>query len=111
MITVKKEILDLFACLSDETRLKIVLSLLEKPQSVNDIHAALGKGITLSAVSHQLKQLYQLGIINYEKKGRTKNFRLSDKFCWCILRDALGHFKENHCPACRQIKDEERLKK
>ncbi len=83
-----------FAALSDETRLKILLSISDEPKTVNKIHESLGrKNITLSAISHQLKKLAGLEIVVYKKKGKEKTFRLSDKFCWCILRDVLKHFK------------------
>ncbi len=89
-----KKVTRFFAALSDETRLKILLSISDKPKSVNKIHESLGKeNITLSAVSHQLKNLADLEIIVYIKKGKEKTFSLSDKFCWCILRDVLKHFK------------------
>ena len=90
-----KQTTKFFSTLADETRLKILLSLSEKPKQVNDIHNSLDKeNITLSAVSHQLKYLSDLDIIIYEKKGKGKIFKLSNHFCWCILRDVLNHFKE-----------------
>ncbi len=90
-----KKTIQFFSALSDETRLKILLSLKEKPRTVNEIHRSLDKKkITLSAISHQLKYLTGLDIIVYEKRGKEKIFKLSDNFCWCILKDVLNHFKE-----------------
>ena len=96
----------LFASLSDPTRLQIVMSLLDNPRTVNDIHRQVGENMmTLSAISHQLKQMRDVGVVEFVKKGREKEFRLSDKFCWCILRGAVKHFKhEKCCPACAKIK-------
>ncbi len=87
-----KKIAEFFAALSDETRLMILRSLMDKDKTVNDIHKDI-KDLTLSAISHQLKYLTNLDIIEYEKKGREKIFHLSDKFCWCMVRDAFKHFK------------------
>ena len=101
MDTINKKILQFFSCLSDETRLKILVSLTEKPRTVKDIHDSVGK-ITLSAVSHQLRLMSDLDIIVFEKKGRKKLFRLSDDFCWCILKDAFRHF-EGKCKRCAQM--------
>ncbi|MBI2151146.1 winged helix-turn-helix transcriptional regulator [Candidatus Woesearchaeota archaeon] len=95
-----------FSCLSDETRLKIILSILEQPKTVNEIHQMLGEEkLALSAVSHQLTLMSNLGIVEFEKTGRSKSFRLSKQFCWCILRKALGHFEEKGgCKACQEAK-------
>ncbi len=85
-----------FSALADETRLKILTSLQNSPKTVNELHKALsGQKITLSAVSHQLTYLANLGVIEYKKQGKQKTFSLSDRFCWCILRDVLRHFREN----------------
>lgn len=93
MRQINKKAIDFFQALADETRLKILLSIAEKSRSVNQIHNHLGKDkITLSAVSHQLKYLNNVDVVVSQKKGRQKIFSLSDKFCWCVLRDVLKHF-------------------
>ncbi len=99
---INRRLTGFFSVLSDETRLKILMSLIDGPRTVNDIHKTVGKdGITLSAISHQLKQLNDQKIISYDKKGREKHFKLSDEFCWCILRSAVNHFKtESKCREC-----------
>lgn len=103
---VDKRILQFFASLSDETRLKILLTLKEKPRNVNEIYENVRKGsLTLSAISHQLRQLNNLGIVEFVKTGREKKFRLSDNFCWCILNDALKHFSEKDVGGCKSCSD------
>jgi DNA-binding transcriptional ArsR family regulator len=94
-----------FSALADETRLSMLLCLAEGPKTVNDVYSYVGRNkLTLSAISHQLKDLKNIGIIEFEKKGREKVFRLSDKFCWCILRDAVTHFRhEGRCMTCNKI--------
>ncbi len=108
MVRINKKILQFFSSLSDETRLKIILSLGEGLKNVGDVHRALGKKkITLSAVSHQLKLLTSSGVVVFEKKGREKIFRLADGFCWCIVKDVFGHFgkgKKCKCGECCSIK-------
>ena len=89
---INNKIVQFFSALSDETRIKILKSLMDKKRTVNEIHRHL-KDVTLSAVSHQLKYLTILDIVEYKKKGREKIFTLSNKFCWCMLRDAFKHFK------------------
>ena len=110
MKPINKKILDFFSSLADETRLKIIISLSKKPMTVNEIYEAVGKEkLSLSAISHQLKQLHNLDIVVSEKKGREKIFSLSDSFCWCILKNAFDHFEgKTECKECCKIKEERR---
>jgi len=100
-----EKVLNFFSCLADKTRLKIILGIAEKSKSVNEIYKFVGKEkMTLSAISHQLKQLSDLNIVKFEKKGKEKLFRLSEDFCWCVLRDAFGQFGSKikiKCKKCR----------
>jgi DNA-binding transcriptional ArsR family regulator len=100
-----KQVVNFFSSLADETRLRILLSLMGKPKNVTEIHRYIGKDkITLSGISHQLKQLNNLGIIFCNKKGKEKFFQLSNDFCWCIIRDAFNHFgKKEGCKSCTKI--------
>jgi len=104
-----KKIMNFFSSLADETRLKILLGLTEKPKTVTEIHNIVGKEkMSLSAISHQLRLLSDMGIVLSERKGKEKLYRLSDDFCWCILREAYSHFgkeKKIKCPKCAAIKN------
>ena len=96
-----------FSSLADETRLKILVGLMEESKNVGEIHTFVGGTITLSAISHQLKLLSSLKVIIPEKKGREKYFTLSKNFCWCILRDAFKHLgKKSGCKECSKIRGE-----
>jgi len=98
------KVLNFFSSLADPTRLKILLSMADEPRSVNEIYRIVGREkMTLSAISHQLRQLKDMGIVSYEKKGREKLFKLSNDFCWCILKDAFKQFNTNieiRCEKC-----------
>jgi len=102
---VEEKVWKFFSCLANKTRLKIILDIANKPKSVNEIYKFVGKDkMTLSAISHQLKQLSDLNIVKFEKKGKEKLFRLSEDFCWCILRDAFKQFGSEikiKCEKCR----------
>lgn len=107
---INKKIIQFFSVLSDETRLRILLSLVERSKTVNQIYSDIGKDrMTLSAISHQLKDLVNLDIVNYEKKGREKILHLSNAFCWCILKDAFNHFHDaKKCPACSKFRKQKK---
>ncbi|MEK6913426.1 MAG: metalloregulator ArsR/SmtB family transcription factor [Nanoarchaeota archaeon] len=97
-------VLQFFASLADKTRLHILLSIAKGPKRVNEIYDFVGRDkMSLSAISHQLKQLSDQGIVSYKKSGKEKIFSLSDKFCWCILKDAFKQFDndlEIKCAKC-----------
>lgn len=103
----KNKVLDFFASLADETRLKILLSIAKKPKNVNEIYDFVGRDkITLSAISHQLNHLKNLNIVTYVKHGKEKSYELSDSFCWCILKDTFKQFDSNlkiRCKKCERI--------
>ena len=90
---INKKLTNFFSSLGDETRLKILISLRKSKKNVNDIHKEINN-ITLSAISHQLKYLENNDIVLYEKKGKEKIYQLNGEFCWCILNDAITHFKD-----------------
>lgn len=102
----EKKVMQFFSSLADPTRLHILLSIAEKPRKVNEIYDFIGKEkMTLSAVSHQLKQLKDSNIVKFEKKGKEKYFELSGDFCWCILKDAFKQFGKDikiNCEKCRK---------
>lgn len=101
------KVMQFFSSLADETRLHILLSIAENPKTVNEIYDFVGRNkMTLSAISHQLKQLSDQGIVVSEKKGKEKYYELSDRFCWCILRDAFKQFNNDlqiRCKKCEKI--------
>lgn len=100
----EQKVMRFFSSLADKTRLHILLSIAEKPRNVNQIYDFVGREkMTLSAISHQLRQLSDLGIVTFKKSGKEKLFRLSDKYCWCILRDTFSQFGDKikiHCEKC-----------
>ncbi len=94
-----------FSSLADKTRLKIILSIAEKPKNVNEILKNVSEGkLTLSAISHQLRMLSDLGIVTSERYGKEKFFELSDKYCWCILKDTFSQFGNKLKIGCKKCK-------
>ncbi|MBI5797478.1 winged helix-turn-helix transcriptional regulator [Candidatus Woesearchaeota archaeon] len=105
MNKINKQVLEFFSSLSDETRLKIILSIWKGPKTVTNIHKSFEKKLTLSAISHQLKLMEKQHIVYPIKKGREKEYHLSNQFCWCILEDAMKKWTQREpCPNCTEIK-------
>lgn len=108
MEKIDRKIAQFFSVLSDETRLNIVLALVKGPKNVSEIHEVFKKShLTLPAISQQLRHLQNNGIVTYRKNGREKVFRLTEGFCWCIVKDAIDHLKSGKnckCKECMKVK-------
>lgn len=100
MTEISKKITKFFSALADETRIQILLELKDKPKTVTQIHKSFNDSISISAISHQLRLLYDNDIVEMKKKGRERIYGLSSKYCWCILKDAKSHFDEKTCKSC-----------
>lgn len=75
--------------LATPSRLLILATLQEGPHSVGDLAVAVG--MEQSAVSHQLRLLRNLGLVDGERKGRTIEYRLFDDHVAELLEQALFH--------------------
>ncbi len=80
---------DIFKVLSDPTRAKIVFALSRAELCVCDIAALLG--LSVSAVSHQLRLLRSLRLVKYRKAGRLAYYSLDDDHTAQLLQDVLIH--------------------
>ena len=84
----------LFKTLSAPTRIKIIYALKNKERSVSEIVELVG--ITQSAVSHQLRVLRNVNLVNYVKKGKEVIYSLSDEHVYNIFDQAVEHVKEEY---------------
>jgi ArsR family transcriptional regulator len=85
---------DLFATLADPSRARIVhlLAISEKDLCVCDI--ALVLGMTVSALSHQLRFLRERGAVERRKSGRIAYYRLVDAHLRDLVLGAATHVAE-----------------
>lgn len=86
---------DLFAVLSDPTRLQVVYALLHAPNGelcVCDLAAGLGRDDT--TISHQLRVLRSHHIVSMRKAGRIVYYRLVDEHIRHLLAVGLTHANE-----------------
>lgn len=67
---------DLFAVLASETRLRILLALDTEELCVCDLAEAVGQSV--SATSHQLRSLRQVGLVQHRSEGKLVFYRLGD---------------------------------
>lgn len=92
------QVADIFATLGDPTRAKIVIALSKAELCVCDLAVLLG--MTISAVSHQLRLLRHLGLVKYRKVGRLAYYSLDDEHASELLTQALQHAR-HALPAAR----------
>ena len=85
---------DLFATLADPSRARIVhlLAIAEQDLCVYDI--ALVLGMSVSALSHQLRTLRERGAVERRKVGRIAYYRLVDAHLRDLVLGAATHVAE-----------------
>lgn len=90
-----RSVADLFAVLSDPTRLQVVFALLHAPNSelcVCDLAAGMGRDDT--TISHQLRVLRSHHIVTMRKVGRVVYYRLVDEHIRQLLAVGFSHANE-----------------
>ncbi len=86
---VVETVTDIFKVLGDPTRAKIVFALSQAELCVCDVAALLG--LSVSAISHQLRLLRALKLVTYRKQGRLAYYSLDDEHIARLLQDVLAH--------------------
>lgn len=87
-----QELSSLFKILSDPTRLKMLWTMENGEVCVCCISEILG--MTVSAVSHQLKTLRQAHLVKARRSGRNIYYSLDDHHIEILLKIALEHMRE-----------------
>jgi DNA-binding transcriptional ArsR family regulator len=81
-----------YKILSDPTRLKIIMALRGGEMCVCDIAAYLG--LSESAVSHQLRRLRELALVDSRREGQILYYRLDDNHVLELATVGLRHIRE-----------------
>ncbi len=81
----------IFKVLTDPTRVRIVFALSKADLCVCDLARLVG--LSVSAVSHQLRLLRSLGLVKYRKDGRLAYYSLTDEHTRQLLWDVLEHLQ------------------
>lgn len=83
---------EFYKIFADQTRLRILDALLNKPMCVNEISEVLD--VSQSAISHQLKNLRTSNLVKAEKEGKNVIYSISDDHIKIILKYGLEHIAE-----------------
>ncbi len=83
---------EIFAALSEPTRLRILLALSREELCVCDLAAVTAA--SQSAVSHQLRVLRDRRLVTFERAGKRVVYRLADSHVESLLAQGLEHAGE-----------------
>ena len=86
------DLAELYKVFGDSTRIKILYVLFESEMCVCDIAQLLG--MSMSAISHQLRVLKQSHLVRFRKEGKTVFYSLADDHVRSILGQGLDHVCE-----------------
>ena len=80
---------ELFKVLADPTRLQLLLAMEQGEISVTDLAQLLG--MSLSAVSHQLRVLRQAAVVRTRREGKSILYAVDDHHVTALLEQAVRH--------------------
>ena len=83
---------ELYKVFGDSTRLRILYVLYETELCVCDIAGVCG--MTVSAISHQLRILKQSRLVKFRKVGKSAFYSLADEHVHSILSQGMDHVRE-----------------
>ena len=83
---------ELYKVFGDSTRIKILYVLFESELCVCDIASLLG--MTVSAISHQLRILRAAKLVDFRREGKTVFYGLADDHVRTILGMGMEHILE-----------------
>lgn len=81
-----------FGVLADPTRTKIIYALSNEELCVCDIAAVLG--MSVSAVSHQLRILRNMRLVKFRKESKMVYYSLDDDHITTLFNEGLKHVRE-----------------
>lgn len=87
-----RRLAEVFAALSDPTRLRIIYALLQNEMCVRDLASLVG--VSESGVSHQLAGLRRLRLVKNRREGQHIFYALSDDHVVNLLSQCLEHVGE-----------------
>lgn len=83
---------EMFKLFADETRLRIICSILKRELCVCDLCELLN--LNQSTVSHQLQLLRNSKLVKYRREGKQVYYSLEDEHIENIIKMALAHITE-----------------
>ena len=86
------DLAELYKIFGDSTRIKILYTLFTEERGVGDIARLLG--MTMSAISHQLRILKQARLVKPRREGKMVYYALADDHVRTNIAQGLDHILE-----------------
>ena len=86
------DLAELYKIFGDSTRIKILYTLFTEERGVGDIARLLG--MTMSAISHQLRILKQARLVKPRREGKMVYYALADDRVRTIFAQGVDHILE-----------------
>jgi DNA-binding transcriptional ArsR family regulator len=83
---------DLFRAFSDVSRVRILSVLTAQEMNVGDLAEVIG--ISVSAVSHQMRGLPQMGLAAARRNGREVFYRIEDEHIIVLFQQGVRHIQD-----------------
>ena len=83
---------ELFRSFSDTSRVRILSVIVEQEMNVSALSQLVG--ITESAISHHMRGLRQMRMVNSRRDGKEVYYRVDDQHIIALFQQGLKHIKE-----------------
>jgi DNA-binding transcriptional ArsR family regulator len=83
------EVAELFRAFSDTSRVRILSALISQEYNVS--HLAEAVGISESAISHQLRGLRQMHMVQSRRDGKEVYYRIEDEHIIALFQQGINH--------------------
>lgn len=83
------QVAETFKVLAHPTRVRILRALAAEELCVCDLAQVLG--MSISAISHQLRAMRQTKLVRYRTEGKLVYYSLRDRFVLALLEDGVRH--------------------
>ena len=83
---------ELFRSFSDTSRVRILSVIVEQEMNVSALSQLVG--ITESAISHHMRGLRQMRMVNSRRDGKEVYYRVDDPHIIALFQQGLKHIKE-----------------
>jgi DNA-binding transcriptional ArsR family regulator len=84
-----QRVADTFKVLAHPTRVRILRALASEELCVCDLAQVLG--LSISAVSHQLRTMRQMKLVRYRMEGKLAYYSVRDPYVVALLADGVRH--------------------
>ena len=86
-----EHVAELFRAFSDTSRVRIMSALVNGEKNVNALAGIVG--ISESAVSHHMRGLRQMGLVQTRREGKEVYYRVDDEHIIALFQQGVKHVK------------------